>query len=230
MKKISVIAFDADDTLWVNEPYYQETEKLFCAMMHEYATPERVSEVLLQTEKQNIALYGFGAKGFTLSMIETAMHVSDGKAGGNIVSGIISLGKALLDKPVELLGDVRTVLSDLHSRYTMVIATKGDLLDQQRKLSKSGIEKMFHHIEIMSDKAEADYQKLLMKLNARPEEFLMIGNSMKSDVLPVVAIGGTAIHIPYSVTWQHEAETEPVSHPKILTAKRMGEILAMLEN
>lgn len=201
---IKVIGFDADDTLWVNEPNYQEVERKYCSLLSHYFNAERISEELLNTEKQNIELYGFGAKGFMLSLIETALRVSNNKVPNENISEIIKLGKELIDMPVELINGVEEVLINLSKKYKLIVATKGDLLDQERKLRKSGIEKYFHHVEIMSDKKEENYVNLFKHLEIMPEEFLMIGNSFKSDILPVINLGGYGIYIPYHVTWQHE--------------------------
>ena len=208
-----VIAFDADDTLWVNEPYFQETEKIFCKLMDNYLPPAETSRELLKTELKNISLYGFGVKSFVLSMIETAARVSDGQANMELAGKIIEMGQVLLRKPVELLDGVKEVLQELNGTYYLVLATKGDLLDQERKLQKSGLDKYFHHIEIMSDKKEEDYRKLFKRLNCRPEHFLMVGNSYKSDILPVLELGGYAIYIPYHTTWAHEQADEELGSP-----------------
>ena len=200
-----VIGFDADDTLWVNEPYYRETEDKFCDLLSAFQSPEKISRELFKTEMQNLELYGFGAKAFMLSMIETALNISDHKVAPEIIQEIILLGKAQLNKPIVLLEGVQPVLEELYRlNYTLIVATKGDLLDQERKLRNSKLEAYFHHIEIMSDKKESDYLKLLKHLEIQPEEFLMIGNSIKSDIFPVLNIGGYAIHIPYHITWLHE--------------------------
>jgi len=200
-----VIGFDADDTLWVNEPYYRETEEAFYDLLSDFESHEKVSRELFKTEMQNLELYGFGTKAFMLSLVETALRVSDHKVSPAKIQEIIQLGKVQLNKPIEMLDGVQTVLEELcRLEYTLIVATKGDLLDQERKLRKSNIEAYFHHIEIMSDKKESDYLKLLKHLEIRPEDFLMVGNSMKSDIYPVLKIGGYAIHIPFHITWQHE--------------------------
>jgi putative hydrolase of the HAD superfamily len=209
LNDIKVIAFDADDTLWVNEPNYQKAEEYFCTLLNKYNAEKEISKELLRKEQQNIQLYGFGAKGFILSMIETAIYISDGQVDAKTIQKIINLGKELIEKPVELLKDIDFVLRKLKDNYTLVLATKGDLLDQQRKLHKSGLSGYFDHIEIMSDKNESDYQQLLQKLSISPENFLMVGNSLRSDILPVIAIGGQAVHIPYHITWQHEVVENP---------------------
>ena len=200
-----VIGFDADDTLWVNEPYYREIEEAFYDLLSDFESNEKVSRELFKTEMQNLELYGFGTKAFMLSLVETALRVSDHKVSPAKIQEIIQLGKVQLNKPIEMLDGVQTVLEELcRLEYTLIVATKGDLLDQERKLRKSNIEAYFHHIEIMSDKKESDYLKLLKHLEIRPEDFLMVGNSMKSDIYPILNIGGYAIHIPFHITWQHE--------------------------
>ena len=197
---IKVIAFDADDTLWVNEPYFQETEKKFCDLLEDYLPHHSVAKELFKTEMANLALYGYGVKGFMLSMIETALRVSNNTVNNTVLEKAIEYGKELLEKPIELLEGIEDVLQQLKGKYRLVVATKGDLLDQERKLKKSGIEHYFHHIEIMSDKQEKDYTKLIKHLDIKPSQFLMLGNSLKSDVMPVLAIGGHGIHVPYHTT------------------------------
>lgn len=229
MKDINVIAFDADDTLWVNEPYFQEVESKFCALLEDYLSHHHISQELFKTEMQNLALYGFGAKSFMLSMIETAIRISDGKIPVKVIEKIIEYGKALLDQPIELLDGVNEVLSSLQGKYLLVVATKGDLLDQERKLEKSKLGGFFHHIEIMSDKKESDYLKLLSHLNVDPESFLMIGNSLKSDVIPVLNIGGFGIHVPYHTTWAHEHMENELVHERFLKLESIEEILTHLK-
>lgn len=223
---ILVIAFDADDTLWVNEPYFQETEHRFCELLEDYLPQHTVGRELLQTEIDNLALYGYGVKGFILSMIETAMRISNQTLPVEVIAKIIAFGKDLLNKPIELLDSVPEVLASLKQNYRLVVATKGDLLDQERKLKKSGLEHYFHHIEIMSDKREADYLKLIRHLDIRPDEFMMIGNSLKSDILPVLEIGGHGIHIPYHTTWAHEHIDTSIDHPNFRQASSLQVLLS----
>lgn len=201
---IKVIGFDADDTLWVNEPNYRQTEMEFSKLLLPWIQERELSHELFSTEMSNLDLYGFGAKGFILSMLETAIRVSKGKIEPKELGNILHLGKELLDKEVELLDGVRSVLEQLQGKCKIILATKGDLLDQERKLTKSGLGFFFHHIEIMSDKTEANYLKLFSHLEIKPSEFLMVGNSIKSDILPVLNLGGFGIHVPYHTTWQHE--------------------------
>ena len=201
---IKVIGFDADDTLWMNEEHYRESEDSFVAMMEPWLTERETRKHLFAVEMENLGLYGYGAKGFTLSMISAANSISNRQAGSALIGEIIELGKTLIDAPMELLPGVSDVLETLHGDYRMIVATKGDLLDQERKLKKSNLEDYFHHVEIMSDKNPESYRKLVRHLDIKPEEFLMIGNSLKSDVVPVLDIGADAIHIPAQSTWSHE--------------------------
>lgn len=222
---VKVIAFDADDTLWVNEPYFQETEKKFCTLLEAYLPQHTVSKELFQTEIQNLSLYGYGIKGFMLSMIETALKVTANTLPVSAIETIITYGKELLARPIELLEGVEETLLALKERYRLVVATKGDLLDQERKLKGSGIEHHFHHIEIMSEKGEADFKKLIRHLDVAPAEFLMVGNSLKSDVLPVLAIGGHGFHVPYHTTWAHEHVEHTIDHPQFRQLRRLNELL-----
>lgn len=225
---LKVIAFDADDTLWINEPYFQETENKFCALLEDYMPHHNVAKELFKTEIDNLALYGYGVKGFMLSMVETALRVSNNTVSTDTIEKAIQYGKELLAKPIELLNGVEEILSELKNNFRLVVATKGDLLDQERKLKKSGLEHYFHHIEIMSDKQEADYLKLIKHLDIKPEEFLMIGNSLKSDVMPVLAVGGHAIHIPYHTTWAHEKIEQTIEHKNFRQVMTIKEILSFL--
>jgi putative hydrolase of the HAD superfamily len=226
---LKVIAFDADDTLWVNEPYFRETENRFCEMFQDYLPQHTVARELLKTEIENLALYGYGIKGFILSMIETAMRISDKTIPIDVIEKIINEGKSLLQRPVELIEGVEEVLGALKGNYRLVMATKGDLLDQERKLKKSGLEPFFHHIEIMSDKGETDYNKLIKHLDIKSSEFLMIGNSLKSDILPVLNIGGHAIHVPYHITWEHETIETTIEHKNFHQFAGIRDVLTMLK-
>jgi putative hydrolase of the HAD superfamily len=225
---IKVIAFDADDTLWVNEPYFQATEMKFCALMEEYLPQHILSRELLKIEIANLPWYGYGIKGYILSMIEAAIKVSEGTIGIGAVDRIIGFGKELLNEPIELLENVEGVLEALKEKYRIVVATKGDLLDQERKLKKSGLSGYFHHIEIMSEKGEDDYLKLIRHLDIQPAEFLMVGNSLKSDVIPVINIGGHAIHVPYHTTWAHEHVETRLEHENFRHVGKLQEILLLL--
>lgn len=229
MKNVKVVAFDADDTLWINEPNYQEVEKKFCQLLEDLLSHHNISQELFKTEMANLELYGYGAKSFVLSMIETALRISNGTLSALSIQKIIDYGKELLNKPIQLLDGVEEVLKSLHSKYLLVVATKGDLLDQQRKLNNSGLEKYFHHIEVMSDKKEADYSKLLKHLNISAEEFLMIGNSLKSDIIPVINVGGYAIHVPYHTTWAHEHIDYDLKNPRFFRFPDIIDVISLLK-
>jgi putative hydrolase of the HAD superfamily len=226
--KLKVIAFDADDTLWINEPYFQEIENKFCALLEDYLPAHTVSQELFNTQMQNIHLYGYGIKSFILSMIETAVRITENTLNVLVIEKIVQFGKELLEKPIELLDDVEDVLKELSQHYRLVVATKGDLLDQERKLKKSGIDHYFHHIEIMSDKKDKDYQKLIKHLDIQPHEFVMIGNSLKSDILPVLAVGGHAFHVPYHTTWAYERVDHQVEHENFKSLEKVSDIMPFL--
>lgn len=228
MKNIKVIAFDADDTLFINETYFLETEMKFCDLMSDYLSQKGISQELFKVEIGNLKIYGYGIKGYILSMIEAAMKISNNTIPVEVVEKIIEFGKELLDKPTVLLDGVEKTLQALHGKYKLVVATKGDLLDQRRKLHDSGLGHYFHHIEVMSDKQEKDYSDLIKRLEIQPEEFFMIGNSLKSDVLPVLAIGGHAVHIPFHTTWAHEKIDHKVVHKNFSTCEKMTEVLEKL--
>ena len=205
---IRTIGFDADDTLWVNETYFRETEDKFAALLQEFETKNKIDNELFAKEMENLRLYGYGVKGFMLSMLETALELSSGQVNSQTLSKIIAMGKEMIEKPVELLDGVEEVLQYLAPNYRLIVMTKGDLLDQERKLQKSGLSKYFQHVEVLSDKKEKNYSDLLTHLQIQVDEFVMIGNSLKSDVLPLLNIGAKAIHIPFHTTWAHEEVSE----------------------
>ncbi len=219
--KVRYIAFDADDTLWVNEPYFRIAEEKYSALLARFAPREEIVPALYEVEMKNLAPYGYGAKAFTLSLMETAIKLSNASPAVPLtpdeMGKIIEIGTSLISIPMEILPGVEELLKELSGsgKYTLVVATKGDLLDQQRKLERSGLAGYFHHIEVMSDKNEDAYSSLLGRLGCRVEEFLMIGNSMKSDILPVLEIGGNAVYIPFYSTWEHEKVEGEVSHPNL---------------
>lgn len=225
---LKIIAFDADDTLFVNEPYFQEVEQKFCALMSDYLSNQGLSQELFKTEIANLPMYGYGIKGYILSMIEAAMRISNNTISMEVIAKIIEHGKELLQKPIELLDGVEETLAQLHGKYKLIVATKGDLKDQQSKLHRSGLGHYFHHIEVMADKQEINYQKLLKRLEIQPSEFFMIGNSLKSDVLPVLGIGGYAVHIPFHTTWEHEKISHNVVHDNFTTLEKITEVLPIL--
>lgn len=223
-----IIAFDADDTLWHNEPYFDEAQDKFCELFGGYASKQELLRLILNHQITNLPLYGFGIKAFTLSMIESALELTNHSISGQNIEKVLQIGKELLQKPVELLPDVISVLEELKGTYKLIVATKGDLKDQHRKLHESGIGAYFHHIEVMSDKTEMDYEKMLTRLDCQPADFLMIGNSLKSDVLPVLNIGGHAIHIPYHTTWEYEQIDFEIEHENFRAFEKITEVLQLL--
>lgn len=245
-EKVKYIAFDADDTLWVNEPYFREAEARYCALLARFAPPQEIIDTLYQTELKNLAPYGYGAKAFTLSLMETAIGFSNRYSGvhprnssgedslqsthpltPDEMAEVIRIGTSLINVPMEILPGVEQLLKKLHEsgKYRLIVATKGDLLDQNRKLQRSGLDKYFHCVEVMYDKNEKTYSELLKKLNCKPREFLMIGNSMKSDILPVLNTGGNGIYIPFHSTWEHEKVEGEVSHPNLYACSTCEDLL-----
>jgi len=225
---IKVIAFDADDTLWVNEPFFQETEHKFYSLMEAYLPQHSIAKELFKIEIDNLDVYGYGIKAYILSMIEAAIKISENTISVEAIARIIEYGKDMLEKPVELLDGIEDALKALHGKYKLVVATKGDLKDQHRKLHDSGLGHYFHHIEVMSDKQKIDYEKMLKRLEVEPSEFLMIGNSLKSDVLPVLEIGGHACHIPFHTTWLHEQIDDTIEHENFKEAENITQLLPLL--
>ena len=223
-KTIEYIAFDADDTLWENELYFQEFEKEFCNLLSPYQMSSSISEDLFKVEMKNLHMYGYGLKSMMLSMIETICKVTEGEGNIGLVNKIIELGQELLQRPVTLLNGVKEVLSAFQGKYKLVLATKGDLFDQQRKIANSGLQEYFTHIEIMSDKKKADYKKLLGKLECSPEKFLMIGNSIKSDIIPVLELGGYAAHVPHHVTRAYEQYEGKVEYRNFIQLNHIEDI------
>ncbi|MEQ3664326.1 MULTISPECIES: HAD family hydrolase [unclassified Olleya] len=212
--QIKVIGFDADDTLWINETYFRDAELEFAKLLSPFETANKIDQELFKMEMKNLPVYGYGVKGFVLSMVEMALELSNNTVSNQTISNILDIGKTMINKEVELLEGVEQVLQQLSKKYKLIVATKGDLLDQERKLEKSGLLDYFHHIEVLSDKKEANYSKLLNHLDIKPSEFLMIGNSLKSDILPLINIKASAIHVPFHTTWLHEQVDVNVNQSK----------------
>lgn len=228
-RSLAVIGFDADDTLWQNEQYYRLTEEHFRGLLAEYAEGERVSERLLEAEKRNLEHYGFGIKGFTLSMIETALEITDGKAPASVVSEILAIGRDLLRHPVETLPHAREVLEALAGHYFLVLITKGDLFDQERKLAQSGLGDFFDAIEIVSDKNATTYRRVFGKHGQGPEQAMMVGNSLKSDIVPAIATGAWGVFIPHALTWILEHVDRPSEAPRFREIEHLGALLPLIE-
>jgi putative hydrolase of the HAD superfamily len=201
---IDAIGFDGDDTLWHNERIFSMTQARLCEILRHVTSGDELDRRLLATERKNLRLFGYGVKGFTLSMIETAIEVSDGRVTAADIQQILDAGKAMLDHPVELLPGVRETLEALGPRYDLWLITKGDLFDQESKLARSGLAPLFDAVEIVSEKDAPAYRRILKRRETAPDQFVMVGNSVKSDILPARAIGAHAVHVHYPLTWAHE--------------------------
>ncbi len=231
MKLFDLIAFDADDTLWHNERLYERTQAGLAALLAPYGiSGQALDERLLATESRNIAFFGYGIKSFTLSMIETAVELTGGTISGRDVLAILSLARAQLDAPVELLDHVTGTVSQLAALHRLMVITKGDLRDQEVKIARSGLGEFFHDIEVVSDKTTESYARLFRNHGLDPARVLMVGDSLRSDILPILALGGTAVYVPYQVTWQHEAaEIPPSGTPNFYQLAHLGQLPALLE-
>jgi putative hydrolase of the HAD superfamily len=212
MSGLEAIAFDGDDTLWHNEGLFSMTQERFRALLSGTVDAEELDARLLATERENVAVYGYGVKGFTLSMIETAIEVTNGRVDAATIYRILSFAKDQLSHPVELLPGVTKVIDGLSGRYRLLLITKGDLFDQESKIARSGLAEKFEAIEVVAEKEPDVYRRVLRRNRVDPERFLMIGNSMRSDVLPVLAVGGQAALVPYHLTWELERAEPPHSH------------------
>jgi putative hydrolase of the HAD superfamily len=229
MSAFDLIAFDADDTLWHNERLYTDAQVHFRQLLAQYQNPEWVDQHLYQTEVRNLEHFGYGIKAFTLSMIETAIDLTEGRVSAWDIQAIIDLAKGMLAADVELLEYTATTIQELAKTYELMLITKGELRDQEMKIARSGLASHFKHVEIVSDKNRQSYTTLLRREAIEPERFLMVGNSLRSDILPVLEIGASAVYIPYSMTWAHEAgETPPADHPRFYTIEHLGQLPDLL--
>ena len=211
---LTTICFDADDTLWHNERFFHLTQERFADLLRDHAAPDHLAERLLAAERRNIGHYGFGIKGFVLSMIETALEVTEHRVPGEVIAEIIAAGQEMLSHPIELLPGADDTVRNLAEDFTIVLVTKGDLLDQERKLAQSGLGDIFDAVEIVSDKTVDVYLSIFTRQGAVPETALMSGNSLKSDVNPVIEAGGWGVYIPHGLTWALEAAEAPEKHPR----------------
>jgi putative hydrolase of the HAD superfamily len=219
-----LIAFDADDTLWHNESNFQATERQFAELLGPHHDEEFVRKRLFETEMRNLRHFGYGVKGFTLSMIETAIELTSGEIRGSDIHKIVEWGREMLQAPVELLEGVRDTVEVLSRNYRLMLLTKGDLFDQESKLARSGMGELFSAVEIVSEKNVDTYRTIMRRHGVEPRKFLMIGNSLKSDVLPAIEAGGAAVHVPYYTTWAHERVPE-----ELLAGREYGQIRSLAE-
>ncbi len=228
--KFDLIAFDADDTLWHNETLYAEAQDKLKELLASYVAGEAVDQRLYQTEMRNLKHYGYGIKSFTLSMIETAVELTQGKIQGPEVLQIIGFAKEMLTSQTRLLERAEETVCELARSYELMVITKGDLLDQQSKLSRSGIGDYFRYVEVVSQKTQGTYKALLSKYRIEPQRFLMVGNSLKSDILPVLALGGQAVYVPYHITWAHETvDSQHVEHDGYYELEHLGQLPRLIE-
>jgi putative hydrolase of the HAD superfamily len=228
MSSLTAIGFDADDTLWHNEQFYRMTEELFTELLAEYAEPSHLSARLLEAEKRNLRHYGFGIKGFTLSMIETAIEVTEERVPASVLRKILEAGREMHGHPVETLPHVRETLEKVAGAYRLILITKGDLFDQERKLAQSGLGDMFNAVEIVSDKTASTYERIFTRYGDGPGRSMMVGNSLKSDVLPAIQAGSWGVYVPHSVTWAFEHAEVPVGEPRFKQLAHLGELLELL--
>ncbi len=226
--RLTAIGFDADDTLWQNERFYRMTQERFAELLAGHAEPDHLAERLLEVEKRNLARYGYGIKGFTLSMIETAIEVSGGEVPASVIRDILAAGRDMLSHPVETLEGVRETLAKLAPDYRMILITKGDLFDQERKLAGSGLGDLFDAVEIVSDKTSATYERVFSQYADGAERAMMVGNSLKSDVIPAIAAGSWGVYIPHDLNWELEHADDPVDEPRYRRLARLDELADLI--
>jgi putative hydrolase of the HAD superfamily len=219
---ITTIGFDADDTLWQNEAFFRLTQDQFTKWMAPYSPSDHLQDRLLAAERRNLGQYGFGVKGFTLSMIETAIDVSGGAVPSAVIADIIAAGREMLSHPIELLPHARAAVETLAQDHLVLLITKGDLLDQERKLAQSGLGDLFDGVEIVSDKTSQTYGKIAARHGAEIDAMLMVGNSLKSDALPMIEAGGWGVHVPQPLTWALEQAPAPEHHPRFAVLTDLG--------
>ncbi|BDD11017.1 haloacid dehalogenase [Fulvitalea axinellae] len=230
--KFKTIAFDADDTLWVNETFFSDIESKFVAMIRPYAKgdTDTIKKRLFETEMRNLSLFGYGAKGFTLSLVETAIELSEGQIPATGIQQLLDYGKDLIQHPIHLLEGAEETIKSLSEHYKLMVITKGDLFHQEDKLARSGLADLFDYLEIVSEKDEATYKRVYARYDLDPAETLMVGNSLKSDVIPILDIGGHAVHIPFHTTWAHEKVSDSKQAKyQYATLKSLNELEQWLE-
>jgi putative hydrolase of the HAD superfamily len=226
--RLTAIGFDADDTLWQNETFFQMTQARFAELLVDYADPDHLSERLAAAERRNLGHYGFGIKGFVLSMIETAIEVTGERVPARVIRRIIAAGQEMLEHPIELLPQAREAIAALAGHYRLVLITKGDLLDQERKLAQSGLGEMFDAVEIVSDKTPATYTSAFARHGTGAGAAMMVGNSLKSDVIPALGAGAWGVHVPHPLTWSYEHAVPPVDHPRFAEIPDLGALGALI--
>lgn len=229
-ESLSTIGFDADDTLWHNEQVFRVTEKRFADLLAEHADPDDISNRLLEAEKRNLQYYGYGIKGFTLSMVETALEITENRVPASTIGHILAAGREMHDHPVETLPHVQETLEQLSQSYRIILITKGDLFDQERKLAQSGLGDLFGAVEIVSEKDVSTYLRVFSDHGDGPERGMMVGNSLKSDVIPAIEAGSWAVYVPHDLTWALEEETPPKGADRFHQLDHLGELTQLIES
>ncbi len=227
--RLTAIGFDADDTLWQNEQFFRMTQQRFQALLADHAEADHISDRLLAAEKRNLAKYGFGIKGFTLSMIETAIEITEDRVPASVIRQILEAGREMLDHPVETLPHVHDTLERLTGRYRILLITKGDLFDQERKLAASGLGDFFDAVEIVSDKTRATYERVFARHADGADKAMMVGNSLKSDVVPAIEAGGWGVYVPHELTWVLEHVEPPRNAARFREVAHLGELERVVE-
>lgn len=228
--KLSTIGFDADDTLWQNEQFFRMAENHFVSLLADHGEEAHLKARLLEAEKRNLGAYGFGIKGFTLSMVETAIEVTDGNVPARVIEQILVAGREMLSHPIETLPHVHDTLEALAGRYRLVLITKGDLFDQERKLAQSGLGDFFDAVEIVSDKSRPTYERIFARHGDGPARSMMVGNSLKSDVVPAIDAGSWGVYVPHDLTWVYEHVDEPVGATRFRKLPHLGELGGLLQD
>ncbi|WP_137701341.1 HAD family hydrolase [Marimonas lutisalis] len=228
-RNLTTIGFDADDTLWHNERFFQMTQERFADLLRDFADPDHLAERLLEAERRNLGHYGFGIKGFMLSMIETALEVTGDRVPGSVIHEIILAGQDMLRHPIELLPHARDAIEQLAPGYQLVLITKGDLLDQERKLAQSGLGELFDAVEIVSDKTFQTYHDTFARHGDGPTHAMMVGNSLKSDVVPAIEAGGWGVYVPHGLEWELEKADPPTGSSRFAELVDLGELPALVE-
>ncbi|MCX7286874.1 MAG: HAD family hydrolase [Rhodobacterales bacterium] len=225
---LTTIGFDADDTLWQNEAFFRLTQDRFAALLADHAAPDHLAERLEAAERRNLGPYGFGVKGFVLSMIETAIEVTEGRVPATVIADLIAAGREMLEHPIQLLPQARTTVTALAADYRVVLITKGDLLDQERKLAQSGLGDLFDGVEIVSHKTPEAYRTIFARHGTGADQALMVGNSLKSDVIPALDAGAWGVHVPHGLTWALEVADPPSHHPRFHVLEDLGGLPALV--
>lgn len=228
--KLTTIGFDADDTLWQNEQFFRLTQDRFAELLVDYVEKDHLKDRLLEAERRNLGHYGFGIKGFVLSMIETAIDVSDGRVPARVIRELIDAGQDMLSHPIHLLPHAQETIACLAGEFRLLLITKGDLLDQERKLAQSGLGNYFDGVEIVSNKTPDIYAQIFTRHGNGAARAMMVGNSMRSDVIPAIEAGSWGVYVPHDLTWELEQASAPETHPKYRALAHLGDLRGLLKS